>query len=214
MLKRMKHWNARYVVDRVQLFVYEKRHPAAPWLTKEMTSLLECWLKATDKGVEWGSGRSTLWLAKLVGHVTTVEENSSWAKYVSEMLNKAGCAAKVSLNEVPISAEDRANPGQSGYVLAQSSIADASLDFALVDGDLRDECALVAINKLKPRGILIIDNVERYIEPVLASKSPARRMPGEGGPSEAWNLVWATIKDWRCVWTSNGVTDTAFWVKP
>jgi predicted O-methyltransferase YrrM len=210
----MKHWTARYVVDRVRMYRYEKLHPTAPWLTKEMTGLLECWLKPSDSGVEWGSGRSTLWLAKLVGHVTTIEENPIWAKRVSGMLEQAGCAAKVRLLEVPIEANDRSNPAQSAYVSAGNSVTDSSLDFALVDGDLRDECALVAIRKLKSGGILIIDNVERYIVPVMASTSPARRMASEGCPTEAWDRVWAMIKDWRCIWTSNGVTDTAFWVKP
>jgi len=41
---------------------YEKTHPDAPWLTAHAIAFLVDWLRPEDTGVEWGSGRSTLWL--------------------------------------------------------------------------------------------------------------------------------------------------------
>ncbi len=75
------------------------------------------------------------------------------------------------------------------------------LRFVLADGTLHDYCAAVAIERLKRGGILITNNVERYFPPRKASFSERR---GFG-----WEHECRAIEDWRCIWTSNSVADTA-----
>lgn len=212
-MARFAHWTPRYVADRLALRDFERRNPTAPWLTAAMIAILDGWLKPGDHGLEWGSGRSTAWLAQRVGRLTTVEDDIDWGARVRAMLAAQSIAHKVDLHLIAI---DKASPATRAapYVAVAAAIAEESLDFCLVDGDLRDLCAEAALPLLKPGGVLIIDNVERYIPRADKSTAPAARGPDDGFESPLWQTVWGAIGSWRCVWTSNGVTDTAFWVKP
>jgi predicted O-methyltransferase YrrM len=193
---------------------YERRNPYVPWLTRQMIEIIDGWLKPDDVGLEWGSGRSTLWLGSRVAHLTTIEDNAGWADRVESMIAERKCQARIDLKRAPMREADRQSPDKSRYVGLGGAVATSSLDFALVDGAVRDHCAAVAIEKLKPGGILIIDNVERYIPRAAKSHSPVARGPSDGFETADWERAFEVIKDWRCVWTSNGVSDTAFWVKP
>lgn len=214
MTGRFNHWTPRYIRDRMGLARYERQNPDAPWLTAQMIDILSGWLTRSDSGVEWGSGRSTAWLAGKVAHVTTIEDNADWADHVDAMLSEKGLSDRVSLHLAPITAEERQNPARSQYVRLGGELPPGSLNFALVDGDLRDHCAAVALDLLKPGGVLIIDNVERYLPREALHAAPNARRLQDGCESAIWSDVEASIKDWRKIWTSNGVTETAFWVKP
>jgi predicted O-methyltransferase YrrM len=66
------------------------------------------------------------------------------------------------------------------YINAITSIEDNSLDFVLVDGKQRAQCALASLMKLRPGGILIVDDVHRYFPaesslPMLASFAGTNR---------------------------------------
>ncbi len=91
------------------------------------------------------------------------------------------------------------------------SFADESLDFALVDGSLRDHCAAAVLSKLAAGGLLIIDNAHWYLDHV--TKSPASRYT-LGPGTDVWADVARRIANWRMIWTSSGVSDTGIWFKP
>ena len=63
--------------------------------------------------------------------------------------------------------------GDSAYARTALGFADASLDFALVDGHYRDYSAKFILPKIKPGGMLIIDNVNWYLP--CRSKAPNSR---------------------------------------
>ena len=66
--------------------------------------------------------------------------------------------------------------------------------------------------KIKPGGILIIDNINWHLP--SQSKAPGTR-PAELGPATiTWAEVWQELAGWRRIWTSNGVWDTAIFFKP
>jgi putative heme iron utilization protein len=48
-------------------------HPNWPWLTKEAILLLERLLRPDDIGLEFGSGRSTIWFAERVEKLISIE---------------------------------------------------------------------------------------------------------------------------------------------
>ena len=73
-----RHWTPRYLYDRFGVMWFEFKNPDAPWLTKTAVGILDSWLSKEDIGLEWGSGRSTLWLARRVKHLTSVETNEYW----------------------------------------------------------------------------------------------------------------------------------------
>ena len=98
------------------------------------------------------------------------------------------------------------------YPQVVDEMLDSSLDFALVDGIYRDYCAVDVVDKIKPGGVLIIDNVNHYLP--SDSFAPNSRSYKQGPISGLWGKFLEIIKDWRCIWTSNGVSDTAFYYKP
>jgi len=210
-MRTYKHWTPRYVYDRLCVMLYEKMNPDAPWLTRQMIEILDEWLKPTDIGLEWGSGRSTLWFAKRVAYLISIEDNPQWANQVSEWLTSQGLRHKTDCKLLTLSGMDFK---ESEYVSVVKDIAENSLDFCLVDGAERDICALSCISRIKPGGILIIDDIQRYLPRRIKSRSPNARGMTDGFDSEAWEKFGKIVSDWRCIWTSTGTSDTALWVKP
>ncbi|MEZ5591141.1 MAG: hypothetical protein R3F53_10735 [Gammaproteobacteria bacterium] len=206
-MRPFRHLTPRYIWNRTALIVYERANPGQPWLTPDMIKILDSWLCPADVGLEFGSGRSTSWFAAHVKHLTSVEHNPEWYSLVQKQLQ--GYQGDYFLRE-----DGSTNSPTSEYVNVAKQIAPASLDFCLIDGVARDHCALASLDKLKAGGLLIIDNANWYIPRERKTFSPNSRDLADGYASEVWAQVGEQIKDWRCVWTTSGVTDTAFWVKP
>jgi len=87
-----------------------------------------------------------------------------------------------------------------------------SLDFALIDGHYRDYSARFILAKVKPGGMLIIDNANWSLP--CRSKSPNSRNPALGPATPTWAEVAEELSSWRPIWTSSGVWDTAIFIKP
>lgn len=206
-----KHWTARYISDRLLLMLYGRSYPDSPWLCRRTIEMLDCWLEPTYRGLEWGTGRSTFWFAGRVAHLTSVEHNEGWAKRVSEKLVAGGLANRVDYHFASDGKEERSD---SKYVRVVETLGASTLDFCLVDGVSRDHCAMACLEKIKPGGIIIIDNVERYIPRDPKSPSPEARAIEQGSASERWERFVQATAEWRCIWTTNGVWDTAVWFKP
>lgn len=205
-LERFAHWTPRYIFDRVNLGLWERQHPDLPWLTAESIRLLSGMLRPTDRALEWGSGRSTRWFADRVGELTSVESDAAWFGRVKDSL--AGRPnVHYFFKECPAGAPE---PLEEEYAGVIDSFANESLDFVLVDGQVRDRCALKALPKIKPGGLLVIDNINWFLPSPSRSPSSAKDFDG----ATRWREIAAVLDAWRCIWTSSGVTDTAIWIKP
>jgi hypothetical protein len=201
-LRGLRHWTPRYIFDRLAWMLYERRHPDSPWLHQAIVQILGCWLKPDDRGLEWGSGRSTIWFAQRVGFLPSIEHDPFWYSKICAELEKKG------LRNV----EYHLCPDEAEYRAVCDRFPPESLDFCLVDGLARDFCALSAVSLLKPGGILVVDNCNWYLP--TDSRSPCSRRSKDGPLTDDWGLYMRTVVDWRYIWTSNGVFDTALWVKP
>lgn len=207
-MRSFKHWTPRYIKNRIATLCYEKTRQDHPWLTRWANEFLSSYLAATDVGLEFGSGRSTVWFAKRIAHLTSVEHDGNWAGKVQQMLSGI---SNVDYRYIPIDvSEDQG--GDAAYVRAADSFDANSLDFCLVDGAYRDFCALRVIEKIRPGGLLIIDNVNWYLPG--HSRSPSSRSPSDGPKGPVWTEVNHLLSGWRRIWTSSGVTDTALFFKP
>lgn len=209
-MRSISHWTPRYIKDRVELYLYEKRYPEHPWLTRSANEFLSAYLMKSDIGLEFGSGRSTLWIAQRIKHLISVEDNVVWAARVQDML------AKDDIENVEYKVFPTDMAGQqisdTAYVKIIDSISSGSLDFCLVDGAYRDYCTLGALDKIRPGGILVIDNVNRYLP--SNSLAPFSRTLADGPSGPIWEKVEQRISCWRKLWTSSGVSDTAIFFKP
>jgi hypothetical protein len=196
------HWTPRYIYYRLCEKIYESLHPVAPWLVHTIVDFLENWLKPGDRGIEWGSGRSTVWFAERVGSLVSVEHNVDWYRRINAELRRKG------LQNV----EYHLCVDEGDYYAVADKFPSESIDFCLVDGVARDRCALSALGLVKPGGIAVVDNCNWYLP--ANTRSPFSRKPGQGAYSEGWAAYRDRVEGWRQIWTTNGVFDTALWVKP
>ena len=191
------HWTPRYLADRAAVALHERRHPADPWLVPAAVDLIGQWLRPGDVVIAWGAGRSTAWFLAHGARVRAVEHHQGWADQVRRD------AGTKPLELAVADPDDR-----DAYVGAHPDLD--HVDVALVDGIHRDGCALRALDLVRPGGLLVIDNIERY----LPSSSRGPEAIGPGGPADGWEAVAEALAGWRGWWWSSGVTDTAVWVRP
>jgi SAM-dependent methyltransferase len=203
------HWTPRYILDRAANLLYQALHPDHPWLTPSAIRVFEGSIDFRSRGLEFGSGRSTVWLARRVRRLFSVEHDPAWYEKVRTNLDFY-MIGNVDYHLAP--REPEGAPGTPAYVRLVDEIADRELDFALVDGIYRDRCVLAAIPKLRPGGLLVIDNVNRYLP--SKTRAPHSRTLADGPDGPGWQQVAEQIKGWKVFWTSNGVFDTAIYFKP
>ncbi len=65
------------------------------------------WVRPEDVGLEWGSGRSTVWFAKRVAEITSVEHDPKWASIVRKRLCVANLETRVSYRFCPDGANEQ-----------------------------------------------------------------------------------------------------------
>lgn len=208
-MRSFRHWTLRYIYDRVQVAIYQRGHPDSPWLTAQAVDILRTLIKPTDVALEWGSGRSTLWFARRVAFLTSIESDRTWYEWVSGKLQELSL---YNVNLILCEDETEHKGEDPQYIRVSDFIAPNSLDFVLVDGIYRDMCAVRALELVRPTGFIIIDNCNWFIP--SSSRSPASLRPGQPPASKLWSNFQEAVRNWRYIWTSNGVTDTAIWFKP
>ena len=204
-----KHWTLRYLYDRTANRLYQAFHRNDPWLTPASIRVLAGSLPFKGWGIEFGSGSSTLWLAKRVGRLISVEHNPEWYAKVKKAIEFYE-VGNVDYHFAP--REPEGSPDLPAYVRIVELVPDRELDFALVDGIYRDLCVLAVLPKLRPGGFLVIDNVNRYLP--SKSRAPSSRRPEDGPDGENWRLAAEGLAGWEVFWSSNGVFDTAIYYKP
>jgi predicted O-methyltransferase YrrM len=210
MARTFQHWSVKYLFDRLVEKNYRRLNPDKPWLAPAANEFLEGYLKPTDKMLEFGSGRSTLWFSKRVRQITSVEHNPEWFKKIKEKIKDLSI---YNITYILHPKQEETLPSsETNYVNATREFELSSLDVVLVDGTYRAQCVLKSLPLLKPGGLLIIDNVNRYLP--SNSKSPNSRSIAQGPIDDEWRQVCDQINSWRFFWTSNGISDTAFFFKP
>jgi predicted O-methyltransferase YrrM len=202
-MRSFKHWTPHYIISRVIEKYYHGTHPDEPWLTPQAVRLLEGWLKPTDRMLEFGSGRSTLWFARHVNTLVSVEHNPLWYERVEALLKEQQLK-----NVTYLKKSIEGSPAE--YALVPGQFEDNSLDVILVDGRLRDECANASLSKLKPGGLLVLDNADVYLPSEVITPNAHR----QGVECPGWQVFLDTTAFWRCYWTCNGISATAFFFKP
>lgn len=209
-MRSFRHWTPGYIFNRINELIYQIRYPAHPWLTKTANIIITAFLKKSDIGLEFGSGRSTIYFAPQVSFLTSVEHNVSWYNKTKKILNDNNIT-NVTYLLCPEDV-DESQAEHSAYVKVSDNYPPDSLDFVLVDGIYRAACANAVLDKIRPGGLLILDNANRYLPG--NSISPDSRSLSQGPASAEWASFLKHTANWRRLWTSSGVTDTALYLKP
>ena len=188
---------------------YTKTHPNRPWLTPQSIEFLEERLTKEMIGLEYGSGRSTVFFAKKLKKLISIEHNEEWHKKVEKLLAERSLSnvdyllipeqhtsnGNEDLDlETELNKLDGSEPRNEffNYYNKVNDYTDEYFDFVLIDGRARVKCGLIAVKKLKNGGIFVLDNSER-----------ARYLP-----------LHTALNFWPKVETTTGLTNTTIWIKP
>jgi hypothetical protein len=200
----------RYLVQQA----FQRQHPDVPVIVANAVIILDNWLRPTDRGLEWGSGRSTTWLASRVARLLSVEHDASWHARVKAELESRGLAAKVDYRLIDAPADQMAEPRDHAYARVADEVDDAALDFIIVDGQMRLRCAEKALAKIRPGGLLVLDGANRYLPNRFERGFTTIRHHRAEPLNEEWRRLLEQLRTWRAMNTSDGLWDTRLWVKP
>jgi len=204
----------RYRIARPLLKLYYKlfkwRNPHAPWTSQASIKTFEKILTKDMTGFEYGSGNSTIFFAKHLKHLTSIEHNEEWFNIVKANLQKLKLT-NVDYHFIPMSKKDnqqyhytfyqdynltdkdfQIRTAYHAYFSFVKEYPDNHFDFMIVDGRARVECCLNAIPKLKSNGIFVLDNSDR----------------------DRYKPVFKVLKNWKSITTTTGLFDTTIWFKP
>ena len=188
-----------YIANRLRQKLREHRHPDEPWWTSGSVELVDRWLGPDDIVVEFGSGRSTAWLAKRASSVTSVEHHEGWCEKVRGQLQSAGRSNA----EVRLAADE-----PEAYVAAADDIARPT--FIVVDGRHRDACTRWAMDRLAPGGVILLDDSQRYLP--HGGQFTKRSVPNTPELTPLWEELLPKLAGWRRLTYSDGVSDTTLLV--
>ena len=159
-----------------------------PWWTYRSIDAVEAWLVDRPRPIrvfEYGSGASTLWLAKRADEVHTVEHDPGFAALVGERISAAG---NVTMDVVPaVPTRDPVVPsareGFAGldfeaYVAAIEGHGE--FDLVVIDGRAREACLAKAMPHLRTDGLVVFDNSarRRYRPAITAAPVTEARLWG------------------------------------
>jgi hypothetical protein len=157
-----------------------------PWITFPAIRILERALKQDMRVYEFGAGGSTIFFARRVREVVSVEHDPAWFERVKAALEAGGhhnCRLEliepVALpNSQP---NDPADPDHYAtddatfrrhsferYVKSIEEFPDACFDVILIDGRSRPSCFKHSLKKIRPDGLIVWDNTDRaYYQPAM-----------------------------------------------
>ena len=140
-----------------------------PWWTLSAIAKIERWIAARNGDVrafEYGSGASTLWLARRCTRVVSVEHDAGFAKFAAPMLARSNVRLLLVEPERGVAAPAMGS-GRRGYehcdfsAYVDSIAVEGEYDLIVIDGRARVACLEIARRHLKPGGLVVFDNSNR-----------------------------------------------------
>jgi len=157
-----------------------------PWFTYPSIAFLKDILRRDHKVLEYGCGYSTLFFSKHVDELYTIEHDSAWAdtllkhnKNLDIKLAPANSEIHVDavshiqnllLQVPPITMENDdadykhglVNDLYAGYASRIYDRPNKYFDIIIIDGMARSLCAMLAVERIKEDGYIIVDNSDRH----------------------------------------------------
>lgn len=125
----------------------DKNSNPVPWCTYSFIKFIEPRLKKHFNVFEYGCGNSTIWYAKKVSLIKSVEHDKNWFELVSRNLPANASVVLSDLNE-------------DGDYAREVLSEDKKYDIVIIDGKDRNNCARFAIRKLSEDGVIVYDNTQ------------------------------------------------------
>ncbi len=146
-----------------------------PWFSYAAIDFLDEFARPHMRVFEYGSGGSTLFFARRVQSVHSIEDNPVWYQLVTERLREKGLD-NAALKLHPFDFKKAENFEHSSYYRA---MPDAQFDILVIDGSeewtqVRPISFRKAESHVKPGGLIVVDDSWRY--PALRDTHHARDM--------------------------------------
>jgi len=155
------------IFARVRYFAWERMNMDKPWLCPSSVRFCDLNLTGSMTGLEFGSGRSTAWFAGRLERLVNVEHNPGWHERVQARLasqNLTNVDYRLIPLDHPESDPERAEYATvPRYVAVADEFPDDSLDLVVVDGHYRTHCIRRCSEKLRPNGLLMVDDVNLWL---------------------------------------------------
>lgn len=154
-----------------------------PWLPFQAIERLVHLSTRSARVFEYGAGGSTIFFSNRVAELVSVEHDRGWYEATKKAMEVRATGSgflwrPLLVEPRPIapgaplpSPEDLRSYGSSGeafrehsfqdYVRTIDRFGDAYFDLILIDGRSRPSCFLHAIRKVRPGGMIVLDNAER-----------------------------------------------------
>jgi len=126
----------------------DKNFKPLPWLTYSFIDFATDRLSKELNVFEFGSGNSTLFFARMVKDVTSVEHDVEW---YNKLISKIPGNSNLILSK---------SPGIEDYIEVLKQV-NKKFDIIIIDGIHRVDCCLSASNYLSDKGVIILDDAER-----------------------------------------------------
>ena len=121
---------------------------ALPWVTYSFIDFIKDRLNKQQKVFEYGSGSSTLFYAKRVSKVVSVEHDENW-------FNKIVSSKPQNADMIFTKLET------GGEYSKKAALLGEQFDIIIVDGRDRVNCCKESIHALSTHGVLVLDDSER-----------------------------------------------------
>jgi hypothetical protein len=144
-----------------------------PWFSYAAIDFLNGYLRPEMSVCEYGSGGSTIFFARRVKSVFSIEDNPRWFELVSRRLDEKALH-NVQLKLCAFDFKQPADFEESAYLHA---MPEGPFDVIVVDGSeewipVRPTCFQKAESRIKTGGIIVVDDSWRY--PILRKKHQAK----------------------------------------
>ncbi len=133
-------------------FSQDENGEAIPWMTYPAIDFLKKNLNKNHLVFEFGCGASTLFFAKKVKKLVSLETNKTWLRIIKDKLSNHYQNVEISLMEDGLENDSYQNFAKN---------YPEKFDFIIIDSLKRFECAKNSISALKKDGIIILDDSER-----------------------------------------------------
>ncbi|MGI8879041.1 MAG: class I SAM-dependent methyltransferase [Jatrophihabitans sp.] len=184
--RRVRHWaySLRLIHDSAGLAALD-----VPWWTYRASAFVERWIRSRTEPVrvfEYGSGASTVWLARRAAEVHSVEHDATFAREFAPMLAGQRSARLQIVPAVPSRSPSISSAKEgwrgldfSDYVAAIDGV-DGDFDLVVIDGRAREACLRKALPRLHREGIIVFDDSwrRRYRAAIDAADVDQRRFGG------------------------------------
>jgi hypothetical protein len=164
-------FNRRYPVLWLKLFL-KKSNPVKeqiPFIPFRAQEWLNRFLKPDMRVFEYGSGGSTIFIAKRVKSLVSIEHDKKWYQYINEILAKNAVKnCKYFLME-PEYGDSKFRSSYTTfnqllykpfkqYITQIDRYPDASFDLVSIDGKARNFCVKRALRKVRKGGLILLDD--------------------------------------------------------